>query len=82
MGPQRNPPTATGELVENRGVTNGHLGMPSSDYSWEHLAPDQRREVLGMVRSASNKKRGKRIAVLVVLLLLLVALAVAFVIIK
>lgn len=50
----------------------------SQDYSWEHLAPARKREVLRMVRTASGKRRGRMIALLVVLLLIFVALLAAF----
>ncbi len=54
------------------------LETQAQAYSWEHLAPERKREVMHMVNRASGHRRIRLIAVLVVLVLILGALAAAY----
>jgi hypothetical protein len=54
------------------------LETQAQAYSWEHLAPDRKREVMHMVNRASGRRRVRLVALLVVLVLILGMLAAAY----
>lgn len=47
------------------------------EYSWEHLTPRRRRQVLAMVRRSQGQSRTRLISVLVALFLALIVIGVA-----